>query len=576
MNRLALFLFFVSLNAAAQFVEEQSTLESLYETRARAVLNTLLRTNEYSVVISADIDRNQAKLKDYEEQVELQYLPGLPMPADPAHSPATNTLHELKNRITVDVILDLSVAKEKEGLVKSLLTSKLHLDESNGDTVTIQRSGLKEPVVPQPEAEPSLLPEFSWKMWILVLILGLSLLAAAVLWASRRQRAKAAEGEKEKRSPALPENMIWPFENPQKATAEKPKEEPRVSVEQLYQMKDKFLTLVTQIPQISSRSLAEFLEEGSDAKAILVFEHLGWDLAKKLFPTVPPRVWGRLGSKVRGQNTALPLESYLEAYENMYKFLLSRFLNSHSDNEKDNPFDFLFKLTKSERHHILADESASHIATISLFCSREELDQLTEELTPKIQSQLPIEIARLETLPDSAIKLIANSLKMKLDEFRKAPVLEMDSIEVASKLIRSYSPEREAEVFKEIAAKSPEQADRIRRRIVQFADLTLYPEDITSVSLNYFEVDEIAKVLQGTNSELSEYVLSLMPPKRANMIRMDIQSPATKASGSEVAKLRRSIALKMEEIIRGKGYTMEDVWAEIDKQYASKKLRASA
>ncbi len=559
----------------SQYVEEQSTLESLYETRARSVLNTLFRPHDYTVVISAEMEKDAKKLKDYQDQIELQYLPGLPMPADPAQMPATNTLHEMKTKIMVDVILDISVPKDKESLLKSLLNSKLHLDEANGDLVNIQRASLKDPETIPKQDLPSVLPEFTWKMWVLVLLVTLSLVAAAIFWSNRRRQNQKEESLP--KDPAPPQSLVFPYENPQ-APAQQPEAlpaEPVITLEDLLRMKDRLLTLVTQIPQLCSRSLSDYLDEGHDLDVILVFEHLGWDLSKKLFPAVPARVWGRLGSNVRNKDMTSSLEKTKQAYENLYRFFLSRFLNSGVDTDETNPFGFLFKLSASERNHVLDGESAANFAIISMFSNKEEMAALQTHMSIAVQSLLPVEIARLETLPDSTVQVLAGNLQKKLEIFKKSPTYELNSIEVAARLLRSYSPEKESEVYRKMLQENPEQADRIRRLNVQFTDLLLYPTEMTSVALNYFEVDDLVKAFKNLPAEFCENLLALMPPKRANMIRTDLQSPAVVPTPVEVARLRRSLVLKVEEMIRSQGLTMAEVWEQIEVKFANKKLKVA-
>jgi len=73
-----------TLSAKAQYIEEMGSLESLYEIRARAVLNTILRPTDYTLVVSVELDRDEKKLKEFHDESGVQFLPG--MPIDGRHS----------------------------------------------------------------------------------------------------------------------------------------------------------------------------------------------------------------------------------------------------------------------------------------------------------------------------------------------------------------------------------------------------------------------------------------------------------------------------------------------------------
>lgn len=145
----------------AQYIEEMGSLENVYEARARSVLNTILRPTDYTLVVAIELDHDEKKLKEFHDEMDVQYLPGMPLMGDaPALGKATNKLHEMKSKTDISVVLSRNVTPETERIIKDLLTSKLHLDATAGDNVTVKRIELPADA-PKAEPKPDTLPELT-------------------------------------------------------------------------------------------------------------------------------------------------------------------------------------------------------------------------------------------------------------------------------------------------------------------------------------------------------------------------------------------------------------------------------
>lgn len=551
--------------ASAQFLEETGTLESLYESRARGVLNSFLRPHEYTVVVSAELNRDDSKLEEYREKMELQYLPGLPIPSDPTLVPATNDLHSMKNKVTIDLVLNADVPPEKESLIKMVLASKLHLNTESGDVINVARANLPD-LNPPPES-PQLLPELTWKMWGFIVVLSLIALAAIVFWFHRRSTApKAAPHPDAERSPEL--SLNDPFAAQEAAREEDNKEraalaDSAILEKELEDLKDQLLFLVSQYPQISSKTVSEMLES-SEEDVIRVFEYLSWDLSRRIFSSVSPKIWSRLGNKVKTRTHTPTDTEYRDAIKNLYRSILARFLEAGADKDETNPFGFLFRLTPYERSRLMSNEPVSSFAMIALFADGDDSSTLIQTAKPELQEQILLEIAKLQALPESAVLSLANSLKERLKLIKASPSVFADGPALAAKILRSYSAERELEIYRKMCAEDPVSADGIRRVIAQFDDIAIYPQELVSSVLSLLDIDQLVKALFGLQVDVRTPVMSMMPPKRAKMIERDLERPGFIVATSECAANRRLFCLKLEEVLRSRGHTVSDVWKEID------------
>ena len=171
--------------AQTQFVEEVASLEGIYEARARAVLNTFLRPHDYTIVVSAEIQADEEQIDDIRADMEMRFLPGMPIEAAANLVPGNNKLHEVKSKIDVHLVLNDDISPDKENLLKEVLAAKLHLDKESGDSLTVKRSNLPNL---NPDAKVEKLPELSWKMWALIVLISMLTLAGLFYYFNNKGR----------------------------------------------------------------------------------------------------------------------------------------------------------------------------------------------------------------------------------------------------------------------------------------------------------------------------------------------------------------------------------------------------
>lgn len=565
----------------AQYIEEIATLESIYETRARTVLNTVLRPSEYTIVVSAQMDRDEDRLKQYREQMELATLPGLPLSPDPTMTPATNELHSMKSSVNVTLILRDDLPQEKEAVIKSLLSSKLHLDESNGDSLTIQRTRFPEDPKPAPK-EQEVLPEFGWRTWALIALVAFMLTAGLIYWASRKGKDQTIENtnnEKSKHERYRPEEDVAEEPRPTAETGgaallaalpEDEKEELRIE-----ELKDRLLLILTQYPYVSNKAVTHLVESEAKNDVLMVFEDLGWDVSKKLFSSLSPRVWGRLGAQVKDNPIKPDRKALKNAYEIFYKAVVARFLETGAREDSENPFAFIESLAPTERETLLMDENVTSFAVLSLYLQPETMADLLSRAKTDLQTGLPAEVARLESLPDSVVKTLVAGLQDKLVRLRASPIHRAEGPAIAARILRSFPAQREEELFHQLVSNNPHEAAKIRRSIVLFTDLPYYPKDILVSCLNLLEVEDLVKALKGVPNEVSQAVLSLLPPRRAQIIDRDLSNASLVVFPRDAADARRQICLKIETLLRARGMSPEEVWDDIERQSGGSHLRAA-
>lgn len=563
-------LFSISLYSVAQtgYMEEVATLESLYESRARSILNTFLRPSEYTVVVSADMRADKDKIKAYREEVELQYLPGMPIGNDPSNVPANNHLHQLRSSILVHLIINSDVTPDKEKLIVEVVKSKLHMDESAGDKVTVQRADF---VTDEAQKSPTLLPELSWKMWTLIILISLLALAAVIFWMSAKQKAQdGSSASLSKSQPSFESDEFQNNENDDLDDASRT-EEASARLQSLFrQDKTQIVTLAGEYPYLCARAIAEFVGDGNEKDVMITFDSIGWDTSRKLFHHLSPKNWGQVGAMLTDQETELGLEERAKSVKNVTRFLLSRVLSEGLHGDQQNPFQFIFDMKPEERIQLLKDESTKNLAVMGIFSTEDQISEIFESQDPERKKQIILDIAKLSNLPENAVQISAKRLSDKMRTLKGNSEIRANGPMVAASLLRNLAPETEMTIFDEICNLDPESAEAIRRESIQFADLLAYPEEAIKTAIERVNLDVVVQALSQWPPESAQALLRMMPSKRAQSISKDLSYFSDKTSLKQIAKARRDICIELEKELQTRSLLMKDIWADIDKSVAER------
>ncbi|XGC81093.1 FliG C-terminal domain-containing protein [Bdellovibrio bacteriovorus] len=548
--------------AQAQYLEEMGSLENLYETRARSVLNTILRPTDYTLVVAIDLDRDDKKLKEFQDEVEVQYLPGMPLMGDlPAAPKATNKLHEMKSRTDISVVLSRNVSPEVEKVIKDLLTSKLHLDATAGDTVNVKRITLPSDPTPA-EPGPETLPELSWKMWTLIVILSLLALSGLMFWAWRR--GKSHDPNKE-----IFENHDYKHQPKDQETAvEKPVEiaaeaasAPEIEYNEfnLDAVKSHIIAIAAQYPAMASRAITEYCLNESADNATIMMEWLGWDTSKKIFSEVPAMAWARIGHAVKERKEELTKQRTEKAVRESYKAILSAYIEHEMSEDESNPFSFVLKMKEEERQQILDKETAAHIAVFCLHAPAEVTAGILANLDADKKVRVMAELSRIEKLPHNVVQKVVQSFNQRLSDLRVQPEPKVEGASVLAKVIRGMTAEEEMDVLALFAGDNPEELERVRRTILIFDDLKLVPTDILSEVLSSYEVEALYAALFKTHLTVTGRVLAALPERKAMVVERELSDMVMIPQRRKTAEVRREICKHVEAILSARSIRISDL-----------------
>jgi flagellar motor switch protein FliG len=565
-------LFFISIlfliclhDSKAQYIEEIGSLENIYESKARAVLNTILRPTDYTIVVAIEMDRDEKKLQEFHQDLEVQYLPGMPLMGDsPVIGKAANKLHEMKARTDITIVLLKNINPDTEKVIKDLLSSKLHLDIAAGDIVNLRR--LIQPGDTLPEtAAPDLLPDLGWKTWSLILILSLVALSGLMFWAWRRGRTGDAEPKKN-----FHENIIPP--EPDKAP-ESPSgtSDPAVAVDSqsendekpieidLVAVREHILTMAINYPQLVSRAIAEYTLNNSASNAAVLMDFLGWDISKKHFSEVPAMAWGRIGREVKERNGSYTKSELESAVSDIYRSVLAAYVEHEASADEQNPFSFILKMREEERSQILDKESANNIAVLCLHSPPEVTAGVVSSLEPDKRVRVLAELSRIEKLPHAVVQSVLQSFMQRLQDLKSRPEPKVEGAGVLAKVVRGMHPEEELDLLDLFARDNPEELNRLRRVILLFEDLKLVPSDIVAEAMGGLEVDTIYAALFRTGASFQKFAIETLPERKAAIIERELNDNVVIPPRRQVAEARREICQKIEALLAIRSIRIADL-----------------
>jgi flagellar motor switch protein FliG len=546
--------------------EEAYALENLYQQKAQQTLENLLNPDDYTVVVSASIRNDEAKLKEYQEMMDRKFLPGLVINDPAGFSDEHNLLHGLKQKVEIQVVLTDKVPADRDALVKDLLRSKLKLSEEMGDVITVSRAVHRAPASEIISARK--IPELTGKMIGFLIVLAGIVAAAMALWYHRRREEKRTQEsilnanftEKEKIRQAIEEEGRTTEEQAKVGkTPEEIEMEARLLREKVQNESNNLVKLAEEHLTIVMNAIEEYVAAGNVSQMTLIFERIGWEDSRRLFRNLSSKIWNKVAANLRDREED-PTDQ--EAYDALHEF--NRFALSHvlekAGNNMDNPFAFIFKLSHSNRIDLLSGESAYHIGLISIYCSGAQMGQLMEGLPQEKRDDIFFNISKIRNLPEAEVNESVRKLVTRLEAIKKAPSIHIDGLGIAARFIRSLDPLKEEELYRSIREKHPEQSEQLRRAQVMFDDVPYYPQEQIRKIVGGLDAQEVVSALAGYPSEFVEAFLAMMPTKKALMIQNDLFHMSEAPPQYQGAVARRNITVKIEEEFEKTRFDIAAYW----------------
>lgn len=561
-NITLLLLLLLSYSAYSQYLEEQNALEAIYESRARQVLSAILSPKDFSVVVAVELDRDELKLKQFRESIDNQYLPGMPMMGEIPSSPQNNNrLHEMKSRVDINIILLKNLGPDVEKLVKDLVTTKLALDITGGDYVKVKRAAIVDDPITEVNNKPDYLPDLSWKMWFLVLILGLLVFAGLLFLAWRITNKKEDTPlvkEPNADSPLIAE-VSPDIPSAEPALTHLPEAEAMMTLMPIAEIKAQISKMVEEIPDLMSSSLSEYIIKSSSLDVAYFMEHIGWEQGKIWFRAVPSLAWSRVGLALKEQSNNPRASDYTNAVQNVYKALLATYIEHEMGADESNPFGFVFQLSDSDLKLLLNKESSKNLAVLFLRSPSTLTSKLLSMLHNDKKVQCLAEMGKLEKISQDRFEVAHESLLNHVKKLKSPQEFSINGAGVLARVIREMNPEEEMQLLENLAVESPEEIEKIRTTILLFQDVILLPNHILSSYFESLSVDLLYLAYYKMPQKQIDKLMAYLPEKKAMVLERDLQEIPLVPSRLDIANVRRQIVLDLFSQLQKDGYSLDEI-----------------
>jgi flagellar motor switch protein FliG len=211
---------------------------------------------------------------------------------------------------------------------------------------------------------------------------------------------------------------------------------------------------------------------------------------------------------------------------------------------------------------VLADfTKGEHPQTIALILAHLDPDKAGEVLSSlpeALQTDVILRLARLETVPSSAVRTVAEALE---DQVQYVGTVEkrLGGVKMVASILNQTGRSAEKNILARLEETDPELSDQIKQDMFTFEDLIDVDDRGTQEILKEITSQELAVALKAASEGIKEKIFRNMSERAAEMLNEDIQALGPTRL-SDVEKAQQAItraALRLEGegkiIVGGRG-----------------------
>ncbi|MCE7573216.1 FliG C-terminal domain-containing protein [Aliivibrio fischeri] len=462
-----------------------------------------------------------AKVSTPSEEVEPQEDDAL----DNEQAPKTE---KMIRSLSTTLLLDNSVDKDTELLIRNLLLEKLEYNPMRGDRLEIIRMDM----APVSEVTGASIAQY-W--WVLVLLL---LLVIGYLLARNRKVSTKEVGVNEVSSlPPMPEQLL-----------DTKKGELKACRQQLV----KYSLSEPQKVDAVLRRLS--LNEQNIPMFASCYQELGRSLFTSMFPALNEHIPAYLKY----------LETNPADYDRLVRdltdlqYLLVDAVSSEQFEHRSRPFSFLDKLSINQIRWVLDDEPLRIKALVLSQLPSESSAKFLSTFTAEEQALIAIEIVQFDSMPMATFGEIASSLAAKAQSVPDFETVRTDGNQMLMSLLDGMNLRQQNDLLDQLRVSSPEAYLNLRKVYYIFDDVLRTPTVILSNILRSMNPEILALALINLDDEQVAVILSGFPERMIEMIKAEMVC-CKDASYDEQNSAKQQVVMLMRQAIGNKQFTMNDL-----------------
>ena len=193
------------------------------------------------------------------------------------------------------------------------------------------------------------------------------------------------------------------------------------------------------------------------------------------------------------------------------------------DSKRGLPGEFLRKCDTKALANILKGEHPQTIALVLSVLGTKKAGDVIVALPDKMQGDVVIRMAFLETVDMKILEEIENVLQEQMQSIGIVDGRQLGGVEVVAGIINQMDRTTESELLGQVEESHPDLAERIRQLMFTFEDLIHIDDKSVQVLLKEISSDDISMALKGASDTMKEKIFSNMSERAAAMLKEDIE-----------------------------------------------------
>lgn len=201
----------------------------------------------------------------------------------------------------------------------------------------------------------------------------------------------------------------------------------------------------------------------------------------------------------------------------------SDLLNKVTKSLKNREFSFMNKADNRFLFSALQGERPQTIALVLSYLDADKAAAVVTQLDEKRQLQVVENIAKIDTVSPSAIKVIEAEMSKKFSNIVSNSHVKVGGIDYVASVMNNLDRTSEKSIFEGLDNRNQELAEEIRKRMFVFEDIVTIDDRSVQRFLRDCDPRDLVLSLKVANEEVSNKLFSNMSSRVAQNIRDDLE-----------------------------------------------------
>ncbi len=521
-------------NAFADFTPAFRT-----EQRLQSYLEDYLDPSQFAIIVNPKATRRQGRPETTGQ--DLQSLPGLPGWSD-AKEGQKQSYFDLDGRfhlypedrpaLSVEVVIDQGVDKNKLTLFKRILPKVAGMDGARGDELRVSSGTLLRAPIASPLG-PSQSPNWletlannraAFLFLTLLFVAGTATVISVFYFLYRSLGPIEQPARKESQAPTQPQGVAKKSRYEAETTNAIRTEGPS-STKQTEILRD-VLQQAKKHPEQMGRLICAWIQAGMVRKAAWLLQNFDMALAEQVLRHIPSAESGMLKLELFTSFDSTSTENQTILGQTRQELI---FLSARESRESGKqPLSYLAELEPDVLMEVIASEPVQNVAMVVSHIPPNMLRDYLTKRSPKELIELFDALGQLGNLTPEANKSIQEILKKKTDRVRSLPLTENGKTALMIDLLSGIqSATAKKQVLGHLDQVSPKVASRVRENVFFFEDIFNLADDALRVLFTEVDPIVISKALIGSPVRWRDRLVAVLPKTSGEILEFEASTSKT-------------------------------------------------